>query len=75
MRPACRAIRAVDLLHKRYGDVVAVDGVSIEVSSGEILGLLGPSGAGKAATYVKYRHGAERPSIVSVRSSLRDSHL
>ncbi len=32
---------------KRYGGVIAVDGVDISVSAGEILGLVGPNGAGK----------------------------
>ena len=34
-------------LVKRYGDVVALDGLDISVSRGAILGLLGPNGAGK----------------------------
>jgi ABC-2 type transport system ATP-binding protein len=34
-------------LRKRYGDVVALDGISLEVQRGEIYGLLGPNGAGK----------------------------
>jgi ABC-type multidrug transport system ATPase subunit len=36
-----------DRLSKRYGDVVAVDDVSFEVSKAETLGLLGPNGAGE----------------------------
>lgn len=39
-------IKADDLF-KKYGDLIAVDGVSFEVQSGETLGLLGPNGAGK----------------------------
>ncbi len=42
-------IRAVGLT-KRYGDLVAVDGISFEVAPGESFGLLGPNGAGKSTT-------------------------
>ncbi len=37
-------------LKKRYGDVVAVDGLDLEVQAGECFGLLGPNGAGKTTT-------------------------
>ncbi|MFI7617155.1 ABC transporter ATP-binding protein [Nonomuraea terrae] len=37
-------------LHKRYGDTVAVDDVSLSVNEGEIFGVLGRNGAGKTTT-------------------------
>ena len=37
-------------LRKAYGDVVAVDGLNLEVARGECFGLLGPNGAGKTTT-------------------------
>ena len=43
------AIEAIDLV-KRFGDHVAVDGVSFTVPQGTVLGLLGPNGAGKTTT-------------------------
>ena len=40
----------VRALQKRYGDVVAVNGLDLQVRAGECFGLLGPNGAGKTTT-------------------------
>ncbi|MCC6770802.1 MAG: ABC transporter ATP-binding protein [Gemmatimonadaceae bacterium] len=40
----------VRALRKRYGDVLAVDGLDLQVPAGECFGLLGPNGAGKTTT-------------------------
>src|SRR4029079_17617925 len=45
-RNATNAIH-VEGLAKRFGDVVALDGIDFEVPHGTVLGLLGPNGAGK----------------------------
>ena len=37
-------------VHKRYGDVAAVDGVDLDVRDGEFFSMLGPSGSGKTTT-------------------------
>jgi len=44
-----KAIEVRDL-HKNFGDVYAVQGISFEAQAGEILSLLGPNGAGKSTT-------------------------
>ena len=41
-----RAIRARGIT-KRYGEVVALDGVDLDVPRGQVHGLVGPNGAGK----------------------------
>jgi ABC-2 type transport system ATP-binding protein len=52
MGPAMTAAPAlaVRALEKRYGDVVAVDRLDLDVRPGECFGLLGPNGAGKTTT-------------------------
>ena len=52
-------------VHKEYGSVRAVDGVSVNVHSGEILALLGPNGAGKT-TLIRMLVGLTRPDRGSV---------
>jgi ABC-2 type transport system ATP-binding protein len=47
--PASLAV-SVRALRKRYDDVVAVDGLDLEIATGECFGLLGPNGAGKTTT-------------------------
>ena len=42
---------AVSGLGKRFGDVVALDGVSFDVGRGELFGLIGPDGAGKTTLF------------------------
>src|SRR5277367_2803675 len=37
-------------LAKRFGAILAVDGISFSVAKGEVLGFLGPNGAGKSTT-------------------------
>ena len=54
-------------LEKRFGDVLAVDGVDLEVGSGEFFALLGPSGSGKT-TMLRLIAGFELPDAGRSRS-------
>jgi ABC-2 type transport system ATP-binding protein len=53
-------------LVKRYGEVLAVDGVDLEVRRGECFGLLGPNGAGKTTT-IEILEGLLEPDAGDVR--------
>ena len=44
-------------VYKRFGEITAVDGVSLEIFRGECFGLLGPNGAGKS-TLMKMMYGS-----------------
>jgi ABC-2 type transport system ATP-binding protein len=50
----------LDRVQKRYGEITAVDGLSLALRRGEVLGLLGPNGAGKSTT-VNLAVGLLRP--------------
>ncbi len=45
-----QSVLVADTLVRRYGDLIAVDGVSFHIDAGETYGLLGPNGAGKTTT-------------------------
>ena len=48
--PAADLVVSIEGLGKRYGDHVAVDGLDLDISRGEVFALLGPNGAGKTTT-------------------------
>ncbi len=62
--PDAPDVRLTDLV-KRYGDVRAVDGVSLTIERGEFFTLLGPSGSGKTTT-LRLVAGFELPDAGSV---------
>ena len=58
----------IENLTKRYGDLVAVDDVSLSLNRGHILGFIGPNGAGKTTT-IKILVGLARPTSGTARIS------
>ena len=77
-RPGAIALRCAGLV-KRYADVVAVDGLDLEVRTGECFGLLGPNGAGKTTTIEILegltRHDAGDVEVLGHRWGRRDGAL
>ncbi len=57
---AAVTVISADGLVKRYGELLAVDGISFTVESGEVFGMLGPNGAGKTTT-MEMLEGLRRP--------------
>jgi ABC-2 type transport system ATP-binding protein len=55
-----------DRVTRRYGDIVAVDDVTLSIDPGQLVGLLGPNGAGKS-TLLALLQGLRRPSSGTVR--------
>ena len=51
----------LDGVSKRFGDVVAVAGIDLEIADGEFFSMLGPSGSGKTTT-LRMIAGFEEPS-------------
>ena len=62
---AASPVLRAENLAKRFGEVRAVDGVSLEVRRNEIVGLLGPNGAGKTTT-INMILGVLEPSAGSI---------
>src|SRR3954451_8202106 len=65
-------VLAVDVhkVTKRYGDLTAVDAVTMQVEQGEVYGVLGPNGAGKT-TLLRMLFGLIRPDAGTIRLSGR----
>src|SRR6476660_4783955 len=59
--PARRAVHSVQKLSKRFGALAALNDLSFEVEKGEIFGIAGPNGAGKA-TLLNVCTGALAPT-------------
>ncbi|HET7341237.1 MAG TPA: ATP-binding cassette domain-containing protein, partial [Methylomirabilota bacterium] len=65
------AVLTVTGMHKRYGGVIALGGVDLEVAGGELLGIIGPNGSGKS-TLFDCITGLARPDAGRVRLHGRD---
>src|SRR5262245_10859393 len=58
-------VDAVDVT-KRYGELTAVDAITLQVAQGEVYGVLGPNGAGKT-TFLRMLFGLVRPDAGEIR--------
>src|SRR3954464_10294216 len=58
--PAAAALVRFDAVSKRFGDVIAVERLSLDIYEGEFFALLGPSGCGKT-TLLRMLAGFEQP--------------
>ncbi len=61
MATARQPILTLERVTRRFGDVVAVDDVSLEIEDGEFFTIVGPSGSGKS-TLLRVLSGLDRPS-------------
>ena len=62
-----------DGLTKKFGDKVALDGLTLSVGAGEVMGFLGPNGSGKTTT-IRLLMGLLRPTSGHARILGRDCH-
>jgi branched-chain amino acid transport system ATP-binding protein len=58
-------IEAIDV-HMKYGDFVAIDGITLSIAEGELVSIVGPNGAGKT-TFVNLLTGLLAPTAGTVR--------
>ena len=56
----------IDNLTKKYGELTAVDSLSLSLSAGQILGFIGPNGAGKTTT-IRMLLGQLKPNAGQLR--------
>ena len=59
------ALLALNSVSRRFGGLLALDGVSLTLKQGEVVGLIGPNGAGKT-TFVNVVTGVLKPSFGSI---------
>jgi ABC-2 type transport system ATP-binding protein len=69
--PPAEIVAEVHGLTKRFGDVLAVDGLDLSIAAGEIFGLIGANGAGKTTT-IKMLITLAEPTAGSARIGGRD---
>jgi len=63
---AAEAVAELSAAGRRFGDVIALDDISLAVPPGSLVGIIGPSGAGKTTT-VRLLTGGLRPTSGAVR--------
>ena len=63
-----KTLLITDSVTKRFGGLVAVDGLDFELAEGQIASVIGPNGAGKT-TFFNMLTGLYRPSAGSVSSA------
>jgi putative ABC transport system ATP-binding protein len=67
-----RVVVRLEAVHKQYGDAKALDGVSLEIRSGDAVAVMGPSGCGKS-TLLNMVAGLDRPTAGTI--EVRDQDL